>query len=81
MRPAESPLDQTAAGLTRTTLAPRDVRVSDREGTSCKSLPSTLRSSAARRVMAEKRMLWRRHNMLARTRPLSLRSRRTAGTR
>ena len=67
---APGAIDQTAAGQVRTSLAREDVGVSGPERETLRRLAGRVAAIAALHVMAEKRGLWRRHNMLSRTRPL-----------
>jgi hypothetical protein len=63
-------MDQTAAGLVRTTLAAADARASAQEAEILRRLAGRVAQLAALSVMAEKRELWQRHNRLEKTRPL-----------
>jgi hypothetical protein len=65
-----SAIDQTASGLSRTGLSPSQARVDGADAEVLRQLAGRVAELASLPVMDEKRLLWRRHNSLAATRPL-----------
>jgi len=63
-------LDQTAAGKITTGFTPEDLEISPEEQEVLKRLAGQVAKIAASREMAEKRLLWKKHNMLEKTRPV-----------
>ena len=63
-------LEQTAAGMINTGLKPADVAVSSRDREVLVSLAERVAVIAGSAAMAEVRELWKKHNMLQKTRPL-----------
>jgi len=63
-------LDQTAAGKITTGFTPEDLHISPEEREVLKRLAARVARIAAGDEMAEKRLLWKRHNMLEKTRPV-----------
>ncbi len=63
-------LEQTAAGMINTGLKPADVVISSRDREVLVSLAERVAAIAGSTTMAEVRELWKKHNMLQKTRPL-----------
>ena len=65
-------LDQTALGKINTGLTPADMAMTEADASVLRQLAERVAGIAASESMRETRELWRRHNMLQRTRPLLL---------
>ncbi|MFW6138968.1 MAG: hypothetical protein ACOC7U_07335 [Spirochaetota bacterium] len=63
-------IDQTAAGKITTGFRPEDLKITRREKQVLRGLAERVAELAGSPPMSEKRSLWKRHNMLERTRPV-----------